>query len=84
MYDLVHRYLKRLDAELFKFKIELEADNSGITEVLEKRELRSNDVTQLSHFQSCIFYLMSALLHPISTFYCLKLAVWQQCSDVCL
>lgn len=36
MYELVDRYLRRLDAELFKFKIELEADNAGITEVLEK------------------------------------------------
>ncbi|XP_034245058.1 inhibitor of growth protein 3-like [Thrips palmi] len=39
MYELVDRYLRRLDAELFKFKIELEADNAGITEVLEKRSL---------------------------------------------
>jgi inhibitor of growth protein 3 len=39
MYDLVDRYLRRLDQELHKFKMELEADNRGITEVLEKREL---------------------------------------------
>lgn len=37
IYDLVDRYLRRLDQELQKFKMELEADNSGITEVLEKR-----------------------------------------------
>jgi hypothetical protein len=36
MYDLVDRYLRRLDQELHKFKMELEADNRGITEVLEK------------------------------------------------
>lgn len=36
IYDLVERYLKRLDSELQKFKIELEVDNSGITEILEK------------------------------------------------
>jgi len=39
MYDLVDRYLRRLDQELHKFKMELEADNAGITEVLEKRSL---------------------------------------------
>lgn len=39
MYDLVDRYLRRLDQELHKFKMELEADNRGITEVLEKRKL---------------------------------------------
>ncbi|CAG9853803.1 unnamed protein product [Phyllotreta striolata] len=39
MYDLVDKYLRRLDSELHKFKCELEADNKGITEVLEKRSL---------------------------------------------
>lgn len=39
MYDLVDRYLRRLDQELHKFKMELEADNEGITEILEKRSL---------------------------------------------
>lgn len=37
MYDLVDRYLRKLDQELYKFKMELEADNAGITEILEKR-----------------------------------------------
>ncbi len=39
MYELVDRYLRRLDQELHKFKTELEADNKGITEILEKRSL---------------------------------------------
>jgi inhibitor of growth protein 3 len=39
MHDLVERYLRRLDQELHKFKMELEADNKGITEVLEKRNI---------------------------------------------
>ncbi|RWS31133.1 Inhibitor of growth protein 3-like protein [Leptotrombidium deliense] len=39
IYELVEKYLKRLDQELQKFKIELEADNAGITEILEKRSL---------------------------------------------
>lgn len=39
VYDLVDRYLRRLDQELQKFKMELEADNAGITEILEKRSL---------------------------------------------
>ena len=32
----VDRHLRKLDQELAKFKMELEADNAGITEVLEK------------------------------------------------
>lgn len=39
IYELVDRYLRRLDTELLKFKCELEADNHGITELLEKRSL---------------------------------------------
>ncbi|XP_052086724.1 inhibitor of growth protein 3-like isoform X1 [Mytilus californianus] len=39
IYDLVDRHLRKLDQELSKFKMELEADNAGITEVLEKRSL---------------------------------------------
>jgi len=34
-YGLVDRYLRKLDQELHKFQLELEADNRGITEVLE-------------------------------------------------
>lgn len=33
------RYLRKLDQELQKFQLELEADNRGITEILEKRSL---------------------------------------------
>lgn len=36
LYDLVDKYLRKLEQELHKFKIELEADNAGITEILEK------------------------------------------------
>lgn len=39
IFELVDRYLRRLDTELLKFKCELEADNQGITELLEKRSL---------------------------------------------
>lgn len=39
LYSLVDRYLRRLDQELHKFKLELEADNAGITELLERRSL---------------------------------------------
>jgi len=38
-YTLVDRYLRKLDDELLKFKCELEADNRGITEILEKQSL---------------------------------------------
>jgi len=36
---LVDRHLRKLDQELSKFKMELEADNAGITEILEQRSL---------------------------------------------
>uniref|UniRef100_T1KIJ1 Inhibitor of growth protein n=1 Tax=Tetranychus urticae TaxID=32264 RepID=T1KIJ1_TETUR len=39
MCDLVEKYLKGLDSEIQKFKLELEADNSGITAILERRSL---------------------------------------------
>ncbi|CAK9296611.1 unnamed protein product [Gordionus sp. m RMFG-2023] len=39
IYQLFSKHLKKLDQELNKFKLELEADNSGITEILEKRSL---------------------------------------------
>lgn len=38
-YGLVDRYLRKLDQELLKFQLELEADNRGITEVLEKKSI---------------------------------------------
>ena len=38
-YALVDRYLRKLDQELHKFQLELEADHRGITEHLEKRSL---------------------------------------------
>ncbi|XP_031640772.1 inhibitor of growth protein 3 [Contarinia nasturtii] len=54
MYDLVDRYLRRLDSELFKFKCELEADHNGITEILEKRslELEGNSSSSNSNINS--------------------------------
>uniref|UniRef100_A0A336MQ31 Inhibitor of growth protein n=1 Tax=Culicoides sonorensis TaxID=179676 RepID=A0A336MQ31_CULSO len=52
-YDLVERYLQKLDEELHKFKCELEADHNGITEVLEKRamELETNPMQNLNASQ---------------------------------
>ena len=52
MYDLVDKYLRRLDSELHKFKCELEADNKGITEVLEKRSLELDTPTPGSNILS--------------------------------
>lgn len=56
MYELVNRYLSRLDQELEKFKNELEADNAGITEVLERRshelDLQNSAAPVHSPFQS--------------------------------
>eukprot|EP00795_Rhopilema_esculentum_P001978 gene1978-17523_t len=39
IFDLVDRHLRKLDQELVKFKMELEADCAGITEILEKRSM---------------------------------------------
>nr|AGZ94896.1 inhibitor of growth protein 3 [Ruditapes philippinarum] len=49
IYDLVDRHLRKLDQELSKFKMELEADNAGITEVLEKRSLEMDKPLVQSH-----------------------------------
>lgn len=37
MHDYMERHLKRLDQELQKFNLELEADTAGLTEILEQR-----------------------------------------------
>ncbi|XP_037936211.1 inhibitor of growth protein 3 [Teleopsis dalmanni] len=47
-HELVLRYLRRLDTELFKFKCELEADHNGITEVLERRSLEMDSFSNTS------------------------------------
>ena len=49
-YGLVDRYLRKLDEELHKFKMELEADNRGITEILEKQSLEM-DTQNVSHLK---------------------------------
>ncbi|XP_034019499.1 inhibitor of growth protein 3 [Thalassophryne amazonica] len=46
IYDLVDRHLRKLDQELTKFKMELEADNAGITEILERRSLEMDSPSQ--------------------------------------
>lgn len=56
IYDLVDRHLRKLDQELAKFKMELEADNAGITEILESRSLElDNHVSQSTHGHVSLF-----------------------------
>ena len=43
----VERHLRKLDQEVSKFKMELEADNAGITEMLEKRKIYISVITSL-------------------------------------
>ncbi len=50
MYELVEKYLRKLDQELYKFKMELEADNAGITEVLEKRKHSSLCISNNNYY----------------------------------
>lgn len=59
MYDLVERYLRRLDSELHKFKCELEADNHGITDILEKRSLELDGSTNGTTQKENRFYTSS-------------------------
>jgi len=47
IYDLVERHLRKLDQELSRFKMELEADCSGITEILERRSMMYNEDSSL-------------------------------------
>merc|ERR1719204_2251576 len=47
-YSLVDKYMRKLDQELLKFKLELEADNSGITQILEKRSLEMDQPASTS------------------------------------
>src|SRR5256885_9956991 len=55
IYDLVEKYLRRLDSELQKFKLELEADNAGITEILEKSWF-------YYYYHSNLFFMLLLLL----------------------
>jgi len=48
-YGLVDRYLRKLDQELLKFQLELEADNRGITEILEKKSLEMDASSSSRH-----------------------------------
>lgn len=45
MNEIINKYSKRLQHDLNKFKMELEADNAGVTEMLEKRNLLKKLIT---------------------------------------
>ena len=47
-HDIVERYYKKLESDLNKFKMELEADYSGITETLEKRMYNPGHLIRIS------------------------------------
>lgn len=69
IYDLVDRYLRRLDTELYKFKCELEADHTGITEILEKRSLELDGVSNpasMSQKENRYFGMISNSSHSLS------------------
>lgn len=55
------RHLRKLDQELAKFKMELEADNAGITEILERRESIKERQRRL-----CSLQLSIVILSPVS------------------
>jgi len=54
--EFVERYYKKLESDLHKFKMELEADYAGITEVLEKRTHDCTKEKQISTIQKISFF----------------------------
>ncbi|XP_063220087.1 inhibitor of growth protein 3 [Bacillus rossius redtenbacheri] len=64
MHDLVERYLRRLDQDLHKFKMELEADHMGITEVLEKRSLELDQPQKNNSQKENIYSFTSVRCSP--------------------
>ncbi|XP_054268462.1 inhibitor of growth protein 3-like isoform X1 [Macrosteles quadrilineatus] len=58
MHELVSMYLRRLEQECHKFKMELEADHAGITEILEKRseemDVSTNNCSQKENRYSVV------------------------------
>lgn len=88
IYELVEKYLKRLDQELQKFKIELEADNAGITEILERSMPFSliSKLNKMAHWH--IFHITSSLLSlstlHFSCIYILYTSIFQKLSCIIL
>ena len=66
---IVDRYLRKLDEELHKFKMELEADNRGITEILEKQSLEMDAAPSVSHLKENRQPKKVNVLYSISTFH---------------
>lgn len=66
-YDLVERYLHKLDEELHKFKCELEADNKGITEILEKRSIEMDAASGSGALKENRYFGTISSGQPVST-----------------
>lgn len=56
MHGLLSKYMKRLDNELFKFKTDLEVNNSGVTDLIEKSK------TELINFYYVIIFLQLLII----------------------
>lgn len=54
MHELMTKYMRRLDHELHKFKMELEADNSGITGLIEKSKTLLFNNINFMHISSVL------------------------------
>lgn len=65
IYELVDRYLRRLDTELLKFKCELEADNQGITELLEKRSLELDGSSSVMSQKENRYFVADRYRHKV-------------------
>ncbi|KAL7647307.1 UNVERIFIED_CONTAM: hypothetical protein RMT77_000902 [Armadillidium vulgare] len=65
LHESLERYVRRIDAEIEKFKCELEADSPGITEILEKKSLELDEPSRESQKENRSSYSkgsMSSLL----------------------
>ncbi|XP_050061849.1 inhibitor of growth protein 3-like isoform X2 [Aphis gossypii] len=73
MQNLILKYIKRLDLELHGFKTELEADKSGITQLIEKRILDSDQSNSSNHKENnyetnrCLFGEIEEVLNNVSS-----------------
>lgn len=69
LYELIEKYLKKLDQELQKFKLELEADHAGITSKLEEvinNSTINNELTSPTIGANAGGYMMSGSSYNFS------------------
>lgn len=66
LHDSLERYVRRIDAEIEKFKCELEADSPGITEILEKKSLELDEPSKENQKENRSSYSRSSMSSLLS------------------